>query len=65
MKQLAEFIRSLTRPILVVSWLYMTFGIIWYDKAVADTLLVGWIGLGVTMIGWWYYDRSKNHKPTP
>ncbi len=57
-----EMVRGITRPLLTLIWLLATVVYLWFGLAPPEA----WWALGVVMIGWWFYDRTKQKRqPQP
>ncbi len=50
-----EMVRGITRPLLTLIWMLATVVYLWFGLAPPEA----WWALGVLMIGWWFYDRTK------
>ncbi len=48
-------VRGITRPLLTLIWLLATVVYLWFALALPEA----WWALGLGMIGWWFYDRTK------
>ena len=54
-------VRGITRPLLTLIWLLSTVIYLWFGVAPPEA----WWALGVGMIGWWFYDRTRQNRTPP